>query len=262
MTDSLSQPPVLIISALTEALAPGALERLVSAAGLSPRTAGLLTLLRQEAPEGTLDPVADRIAGRIREAGAPVDILAEGLAGLIAVRVAAEVPDLVRSVILAAPVGFAQPLSATTGVGERLGEVLRGLADPALRTAALAGLSAAANHETVLAGLADQPDAEALAAVTSWWLSGALDGVEVAARQQELRSLRQPVQLIWGRDDPVAGLDSAFFLLRRLRSVQLRVLPACGHLLGLERPAEVGRILGTFVSVSHEPEHLAPAATG
>lgn len=98
--------------------------------------------------------------------------------------------------------------------------------------------------------------------VAAWWSVGAFDSAGVSERHDDLRAVRQPVQLVWGRDDDWTGLDSAFFLLRRLRTVQLRVIPSCGHLVSLEAPRVLGRIVQTFLGLFAEPDPVTPPAGG
>jgi pimeloyl-ACP methyl ester carboxylesterase len=58
------------------------------------------------------------------------------------------------------------------------------------------------------------------------------------------------------------GLDGAFFLLRRLRSVQLRIIPRCGHLVSLEDPRTLGNTLRTFIESPGDSSAPDGAATG
>src|SRR4029077_6902452 len=46
---------------------------------------------------------------------------------------------------------------------------------------------------------------------------------------RELHRVKQPVLLMWGRDDRTMPLEGAFFALKRLRDAQLHVFSRCGH---------------------------------
>lgn len=259
-----SRVPLVAIPGLTEVIAPGAFAQVVAASGINgqSRMIDLPTLIQSQGTQPSIETLANAVIDAIRDLTTPVDLLAEDLAATVAIRIASRAPSLVRSCIFVAPLGFPQPLTTPLSLCSHLGDVLTDLADPQRFSAALSQLCAAGRGRDIAATLAERPDAARLATLGSWWASGGADATQDKARQDDLRSLKQPVQLVWGRDDRVAGLDSGFYLLRRLRSVQLRVLPFCGHLVALEAQAALSQVLGTFVRVSHEPERLAPAGTG
>lgn len=190
--------------------------------------------------------------------GQPADVLAESTGATIALRLAVTRPELVRSLVLVAPVGYAQPISAPGGA-HRAADAITALyaGDDVAVASALAGLGSADFEPTAAqvaeyAGYRTGAAAGLASMVSGWWSGGAFDSAGVPGRHRELREVWQPVQLVWGRDDAWTGLDAAFFLLRRLRTVQLRVVPRCGHLVSLEAPAALGRALRTFLSVPRD----------
>jgi pimeloyl-ACP methyl ester carboxylesterase len=88
----------------------------------------------------------------------------------------------------------------------------------------------------------DETVRSAVECLAGWIADGAFDMVR---RQgpDVLRAVKKPVSLYWGRDDAWSTIDSAFFLTRRLSDARLRVLPGCGHLVGLQTANLLGRSL-------------------
>lgn len=66
-----------------------------------------------------------------------------------------------------------------------------------------------------------------------------------------LPDIQLPVLLIWGEDDPITPWDVAMDFNRHLPQSTLRMLPQCGHVPMMERPAEFNRILEDFLQMQH-----------
>ncbi|GAB2458974.1 alpha/beta fold hydrolase [Jatrophihabitans fulvus] len=253
--------PVHVLAGLSGVVAPGTLERVVDSEGLgsavthwSPRDV-LGGISVDAGIEGAAEVVASGLGAGVER----IDLVAEGYTAPIAVRVAVALPDVVRSLVLIGPSGYARPVSG--GIDVRPGTPgMPGVFD------ALTSGSPAADAALARLAVTTLPEARvdltALDLVSRWWSSGAFDCVGDPNRQRELRGVRQPVQLVVGRDDAVAGPDSAFFLLRRLRNVQLRMIATSAHLVAVDDPDVLARVVRTFLGVSHEAEQLAPIGTG
>ena len=72
----------------------------------------------------------------------------------------------------------------------------------------------------------------------------------------ERRSIRRPVLLVWGFDDPIAPLAGAYdlydLLARHEHRVEMHVINRCGHYPFREHPGEFTRVLtGFFEDVRH-----------
>lgn len=67
---------------------------------------------------------------------------------------------------------------------------------------------------------------------------------------REIDRVEHPTLLLWGRDDRVLPVDSALFMLKRMRDVRLLVFGACGHWVQAERRAEFDRAVIDFVAES------------
>jgi 4,5:9,10-diseco-3-hydroxy-5,9,17-trioxoandrosta-1(10),2-diene-4-oate hydrolase len=64
---------------------------------------------------------------------------------------------------------------------------------------------------------------------------------------REAHRLRQPVLLIWGREDRVNPLDGALVALKLIRRAQLHVFGGCGHWAQLEKFDEFNRLAIAFL---------------
>lgn len=65
---------------------------------------------------------------------------------------------------------------------------------------------------------------------------------------RHLEKIDHEVLMVWGRDDRVVPLDSAFFGLRRLRHSRLHVFSRCGHWVQVERRDEFNRLVMDFLT--------------
>lgn len=59
--------------------------------------------------------------------------------------------------------------------------------------------------------------------------------------------LRQPVLMIWGREDRVNPIDGALVALKMVPRVQLHVFGGCGHWAQLEKFDEFNRLATDFL---------------
>ncbi|HLK78929.1 MAG TPA: alpha/beta fold hydrolase [Streptosporangiaceae bacterium] len=64
---------------------------------------------------------------------------------------------------------------------------------------------------------------------------------------REAHRLRNPVLLIWGREDRVNPVDGALVALKLIRRAQLHVFGGCGHWVQLEKADEFNRLAIGFL---------------
>ena len=106
---------------------------------------------------------------------------------------------------------------------------------------------------------ADGPCAENARAVLT--IMGQELGAEEFCRQQRatmqradcrglLGSIRCPVRVLCGREDPVTPVSGNRHLADNIRGASLQVLDESGHLLPLERPAEVNDFLRDWLQLA------------
>jgi pimeloyl-ACP methyl ester carboxylesterase len=67
---------------------------------------------------------------------------------------------------------------------------------------------------------------------------------------RELSRLRQPALIVWGSDDRTLPVKYAYEFHRLLPDAQLSLLPACGHSVPLERPAELCEAIRNFLPLT------------
>lgn len=76
---------------------------------------------------------------------------------------------------------------------------------------------------------------------------GALPSFEPIWRE-DLSQIRSSTLLLWGRDDRVVPLDSAFLPLKQIPDCQLHVFSQCGHWVQWERAEAFNRLVLDFLA--------------
>jgi 4,5:9,10-diseco-3-hydroxy-5,9,17-trioxoandrosta-1(10),2-diene-4-oate hydrolase len=178
-------------------------------------------------------------------------LLGNSLGGGTAVRFALDYPDLAGRLVLMGPGGLGLNLFSpdpTEGVKllgrfsvqptrENLEKFLRIMVfDQKLITPELVNERFA---------LASTPDS--LAATRAMGKSFAGSDFELGMMWREAYKLRQPVLLIWGREDRVNPLDGALVALKIIPRVQLHVFGQCGHWAQLEKFDAFNRLTIDFL---------------
>jgi 4,5:9,10-diseco-3-hydroxy-5,9,17-trioxoandrosta-1(10),2-diene-4-oate hydrolase len=88
---------------------------------------------------------------------------------------------------------------------------------------------------------------ESLAATIAMGKSFAGADFEAGMMWREVYRLRQPVLLIWGREDRVNPLDGALVALKTIPRVQLHVFGQCGHWAQVEKFDEFNKLTIDFL---------------
>jgi len=70
------------------------------------------------------------------------------------------------------------------------------------------------------------------------------DSEEITRR---LDTIKVPVLLIWGENDPVISVEHGRTLVSRLPQAELHILPKTGHVPHEERPEQTVQILDVFL---------------
>ena len=89
---------------------------------------------------------------------------------------------------------------------------------------------------------------ESLGAARAMGKSFAGPDYELGMMWREVYKLRQPVLLIWGREDRVNPLDGALVALKQIPRVQLHVFGQCGHWAQVEKFDEFNRLTIDFLT--------------
>lgn len=220
-------------------------------------------ILQAEARGGpALEALEAELAGRLDDRGLQkASLLAEGFTATIALRFASTHPDRVDQLILAGPLGYITPLSGGWREPLTLADAVRGLysgdVEQAHRSLGVLCGRAAANHEDLareFSTTSKNAGVAQAAAVLAGWLENQEFDLTDLPHGDGVRQVQNQVSLVWGRDDLWAGLDSAFYLMRRLRNVRLRVFPGIGHLAALEVGGPLGRHVAQVLGSADTPQ--------
>ena len=208
------------------------------------------------APVETLDPYADRIGSLLPE---PAVLVGHSLGAVVALRLAARRPELVRGVVLAGAAGI------VTGTRRSQRAIaLLGLIKPGRRISRFSRAVSASSILRVLVfsavAVADPRRLPPLASegflagsATHTGLREAGDALVRTDPRADLERLRCPALVLHGARDAQVPLRDGFEYARRLRA-PVRVVADCGHLLIGERPRAVVDAICVFT------ENLPPRA--
>ncbi|OHU93788.1 4,5:9,10-diseco-3-hydroxy-5,9,17-trioxoandrosta-1(10),2-diene-4-oate hydrolase [Mycobacterium talmoniae] len=178
-------------------------------------------------------------------------LVGNSLGGGTAVRFALDYPELAGRLVLMGPGGLSVNLFAP---------------DPTEGVKKLSAFSAAPTRESLEAflkvmvydkklitpelvdqrfALASTPESLAAARAMGMSFSGA--DFELGMMWREVYRLRQPVLLMWGREDRVNPLDGALVAVKTIPRVQLHVFGQCGHWVQVEKFDEFNKLTADFL---------------
>jgi 4,5:9,10-diseco-3-hydroxy-5,9,17-trioxoandrosta-1(10),2-diene-4-oate hydrolase len=198
---------------------------------------------------------AEAVAGLLDELGIDrVDLVGNSLGGGTAVRFALRFPERAGRLVLMGPGGLSLNVFApdpTEGV-KRLMEFAAPPGPSREKMAAflrtLVFDQRLVTDELVDERYAAASDPEALAAMASMGASFYDPAcAEEGLLWREAYRLRQPVLLIWGREDRVNPLDGALVALKLIRRAQLHVFGGCGHWAQMEKFDEFNQLAIGFL---------------
>lgn len=183
------------------------------------------------------------------------DVLGHSMGGFVALGLALEQPERVRRLVLVNAAG----LDHVLGVDERLiywlkpERLLRRFGPRALRWALRYEVRDNMRGEPAISGalfdylFAVMSQREVIpsgARAFDHWIN--LKGVHLTF-ERRIRDLRMPVLLMWGDRDTMSPYSSALLAARALGPGHLVAITGCGHAPFLERPADFGRVLETWL---------------
>jgi pimeloyl-ACP methyl ester carboxylesterase len=189
-------------------------------------------------PAPSLSGFADAVATLLAE---PVAVFGHSMGGVVALRLAERHPELVRSLVLAAPAGISSSSRVSTVFLAAVGTI---------RPARVAGrrvdhIGRSRRLKRLVFGRFEVANADVLSEASvhgflraSELHTDALGAGLALARDDPRRSLdrvRTPTHVLFGARDRQVPLADGFEYARRLRA-PLRVIADCGHLLIGERP--------------------------
>jgi pimeloyl-ACP methyl ester carboxylesterase len=142
--------------------------------------------------------------------------------GTIAVLAAAQAPEAVGRLVLLAPAGIFQSRSRLAFAVPLATQVLR----------------APRRLPHMIR------DSLRVGPLRLWLIASELLTVDVAPALPEIRA---PALVLWGADDPLLSAELGRVFVEQIPDARLVVLPKCGHIPMLERPAELHRPLLGFL---------------
>ena len=201
------------------------------------------------APPETLDPFADRVAHLLDERAL---VVGHSLGGVVALRLAARRPELVRGLVLAGCAGIssatrsaerALTLVSLVKPGKHASRWRRAIArSPLLRRLAFGSISVA--DPRALSPLAANGFLAGSGQYTDVRSAG--DALVRSDPRLDLERVRCPALVLHGTRDAQVPLRDAFEYARRLRA-PLRSVADCGHLVIGERPQVVVDAISDWV---------------
>jgi 2-hydroxymuconate-semialdehyde hydrolase len=190
----------------------------------------------------------DHLAGFVEDvAGGRAMLLGNSLGGALALRLAAERPELVERMVLMGPAGV--PFALTPGLDAVWGytpsiENMRALIaehfvyDPRLATDDLVRL----RYEASVQPGFQEAYAALFPAPRQRWVEA------IATPDEAIRRITASTLLVHGRDDKVVPPANSFRLLQLIDDAQLHVFGRCGHWTQNERAAEFNALCALFFS--------------
>ncbi|SFW92550.1 alpha/beta fold hydrolase [Amycolatopsis australiensis] len=241
------------------------------ASGTAPDLPGFGQSEPEQGFDFTLQAHADVVARHIEDVGAPVHLLGNSMGGAIALLVAAQRPELVKTLTLISPAVPDRRLDprrlsdprmalaylplvgarvraqlAALGPRERAAQVIKlCFADPSRFPEER--LDELAEEHGARAGFAWAAPAMArstFAIFRAWSTLGKASLWSAAPR------VRAPTLVVWGRDDRVISVRRAVRTAKAIPNARLLVLPRTGHVAQMERPVVVAKaVLGMWEHV-------------
>jgi pimeloyl-ACP methyl ester carboxylesterase len=185
---------------------------------------------RAFAPDAAAGWVAEQL-----EPDAPVDLVGHSLGGLVAATVAAQRPELVRTLVLVAPVGAprdASPVRTLARYGTALARTLATAPAELLRTVAADAL---------------RWGPEALVRGGLWVAGASFDG-----------GVRAPTLLVWGERDVLVPVEQAAAWRQLVPHARLALVPRVGHVPMVEAPSAFAQLLLEFVDDPGDGARVRP----
>lgn len=183
------------------------------------------------------EEVVALVARWLETFGEPVHLFGHSMGGLIAIGVASERPDLVRSLVLISAVGVPFRLNPLPHV--------KALPRPPYGGAGIARV-------LVPDFLRTGPASVAVAGTR----------VLLADIRERLRAIRVPTLLVWGAADPLVPLRYGEVMQQEIAGSRLEVIERAAHVPMWDAPEEFNRIALSFIDAVPPPGELAQPAFG
>lgn len=183
-----------------------------------------------------------------------VHLLGNSLGGGTSVRFALDFPERAGKLILMGPGGLSvnvfapDPTEGVKHLAKFNAEPTRANMEAFLRIMVFD--QSLITPELIEERFASASQPESLAAARAMGKSFAGADFEKGMLWREAYKLRQPVLMIWGREDRVNPLDGAIVAMKMIPRAQLHVFGGCGHWAQLEKFDEFNRLAVDFLASS------------
>ncbi|MEI8308152.1 MAG: alpha/beta hydrolase [Chloroflexales bacterium] len=198
----------------------------------------------------------DQIGAQLARIGAPTALVASSLGAAYAVAAADRWPDLVRSLVLACPVGISQLAKPAGPIAYAFYRLLHGpvgrlifrLLTSDVGTRFFLGRQAYYDQASItaqtVAGFASSSQRPGAYYAPICFLTGILN-CDIAAAYGRLR---QPILLIWGRQATTTPVSKSDEFLSANPHARLEVIENASMLVQDERPSEFSRLAREFLA--------------
>ncbi|MFP5245199.1 MAG: alpha/beta fold hydrolase, partial [Thermoanaerobaculia bacterium] len=166
--------------------------------------------------------------------GEPVHLIGHSMGGLIAIRLAAERPDLVRSLILVNAAGMPFRLDPRPHIRTLPKPPYGG---PGIARVLVPDFFRAGPASIVVAGTR----------------------VVLGDLREMMRAIRVPALLVWGENDPLVPLNYGRAMQQEIGGSRLVVIPKAAHVAMWDAPEEFNRVALQFLDEVEAMEPRAPA---
>jgi pimeloyl-ACP methyl ester carboxylesterase len=181
-------------------------------------------------------------------------LVGHGLGGMFAAELAAVQPERLTGLVLIGPLGLWNPahpvLDFFAAEPERLAAAL--YHDPS-SPAARATATVPPDDNGYVAYTLDRASAMAAAARYLWPIPN-------RGLAKRLHRVRTPTLLLWGESDGLCPVEYGREFQAAIAGAELAVLPAAGHMVTVEQPAELARLIERFLAAP--PANVRPAGRG
>ena len=159
------------------------------------------------------------------------DLVGHSLGGLVAATVAAKQPDVVRRLVLVAPVGAGDPLSVAR-YGTGLARTLATSPPPFLRTL--------------------------IRDAARWGPEALARGAFAAMRHRFAGEIKAPTLVLWGSRDKLVPSELGLAWLQLIPRARLEILPGAGHVPMVDAPSTFARVVLRFLDEPGDSRGVGP----
>ncbi len=193
--------------------------------------------------------LAEFLVGFLKSIGSPrATLVGNSMGGNVAMYAAIHHPEAVDRLVLVDGGGFADPSAPPRTMNAHMRQIANGVTRDETRE-----YFRLLFHDDSLVTDAMVEDALALRLRSAFSISKMLDagGKGLGAfGEEDVRRVKAPTLIVWGRDDELMNVRIADALERAIAGSKKVIVDNAGHMPQLERPAEFNRIVRDFLNTT------------